>query len=294
MAIQPPVRFLSRRVPRRPPRRGLPPLFARWSVALGLALLAVLSARRAEAKIRVAMPEFRIEGSAAPALELQLQDGFVLGLVRAGVTVLDPVDTGRRLESKPEVVGCESSACLKTMGQVLDVRYVVRIKVLANGNSYKMVARLFSTEGAVPAALPLATKSMPCDVCTVAEARDVMLRLAEAIRAHLEEPPAPPTPIAVRPPAELTAPATLASGSLAVAATGLAILLSRGTCTDATRDTTCSQNDSCKWLGLTLLVGGAAGTAAGTYVVVTRLREAAPAETGAASTTTLVSLGGSF
>jgi hypothetical protein len=245
----------------------------------------------AHGKIRVGIPEFRLEGSAAPALELQLQDGFVLGLVRAGVQVLDPVDTGRRLESKPEVLGCESSACLKTMGQVLDVRYVVRVKVSANGNSYKMVARLFSTEGAAPAALPIATKSMPCDVCTVAEARDVMLRLADAIRAHLEEPPAPPPPVLVRPAPELVGPATLASGSLAVAATGAAMIFSRGTCTDLMKDT-CSQNDHRLWLGLALLAGGVAGTAAGTYVVITRLREASPVTEPAQAT--MVSFGGSF
>jgi len=250
-------------------------------------------AGQAHAKVRVAIPEFRLEGSAAPALELQLQDGFVLGLVRSGVQVLDPVDTGRRLESKPEILGCESSACLKTMGQSLDARYVVRVKVSANGNSYKMVVRLFSTEGAAPAALPIATKSMPCDVCTVAEARDVMLRLADAIRTHLEEPAPPPPPLAARPPAELTAPAAFATGGLAVAATGAAILLSRGDCTPATKDTVCSQNDNRLWLGLALLVGGVTSSAVGTYVVVSRLREAGgPGEAG--PTATVVSLSGQF
>ena len=52
----------------------------------------------------------------------------------------------------------------------------------------------FTTEGAAPAALPIATQSRSCDVCTVAEARDAMIRLGEAIRKPLEEPP-PPVPI---------------------------------------------------------------------------------------------------
>jgi hypothetical protein len=135
---------------------------------------------------------------------------------------------------------------------------------------------------------------MPCDVCTVAEARDVMLRLADAIRTHLEEPAPPPPPVAVRPPAELTAPATFATGGLAVAATGAAILLSRGDCTPATKDTVCSQNDSRLWLGLALLAGGVTSSAVGTYVVVSRLREAGGPVGEGGPTTTLVSLTGQF
>ena len=92
----------------------------------------------APAKVRVAIPDFQVEGSSSPALALQLQDGFVLGLVRAGVQVVDPVDAGRKLESKPELARCDSSPCLKSIGQLLDVRYLVRVKVEVAGNSYKV------------------------------------------------------------------------------------------------------------------------------------------------------------
>ena len=133
-----------------------------------------------------------------PALGLQLQDGFVLGLVRAGVQVLDPTDTAKKLEGHPELQRCDTSPCLKAIGQLLDVGYIVRVKVEVAGNSYKTVARLFSTEGAAPAALPITTESKTCDVCTVAEARAIMLRLADALRAHIEDTrrrrPSPATP----------------------------------------------------------------------------------------------------
>jgi len=77
----------------------------------------------------------------------------------------------------------------------------VRVKVDVAGNSYKMVARLFSTEGEAPAELPVSTKSRTCDVCTVAEARDYIVRLADAVRPDLEEPVAPPPPpVRVPPP----------------------------------------------------------------------------------------------
>src|SRR3569623_1149891 len=130
----------------------------------------------AHAKLRVAVPDFKIEGDGTPALSLQLQDGCVLGLVRAGVQVLDPVDVGRKLESAPELRGCESSPCLKNIGRLLSVRYVLRVKIEVSGNTYKMVARLYSHEGDAPAALPVSTKPRTCDVCTVAEAREYMLR----------------------------------------------------------------------------------------------------------------------
>jgi len=176
------------------------------AAALGLlALTTTASARAATARIRVAIPEFQLDGSPPPALGIQLQDGFVLGWVRAGVQVLDPSDTAKKLEGHPELQRCDASPCLKAIGQVLDVGYIVRVKVDVAGNSYKSVGRLFSTEGAAPAALPIATESKSCDVCTVAEARAVMLRLADGLRAHIEDnappiAPVPATPLPTWPP----------------------------------------------------------------------------------------------
>src|SRR5262249_19605135 len=69
--------------------------------------------------VRIAIPEFQIiDGGGSPALALQLQDGFVLGLVRAGLQVLDPVDTGKRLDGHPELQHCEASPCFKAVGQL--------------------------------------------------------------------------------------------------------------------------------------------------------------------------------
>ena len=74
-------------------------LFA--AAALGLIALTTTSARAATTRIRVAIPEFQLEGSPPPALGIQLQDGFVLGWVRAGVHVLDPTDTAKKLGAIP-------------------------------------------------------------------------------------------------------------------------------------------------------------------------------------------------
>src|SRR3569623_1634670 len=91
----------------------------------------------AHAKIRVAVPDFKVDGDGTPALSLQLQDGFVLGLVRSGVQVLDPVDVGRKLEEKPELKGCESSPCLKNIGRLLVVCFVLFVNVDESGNPIK-------------------------------------------------------------------------------------------------------------------------------------------------------------
>ena len=132
---------------------------------------------------KLAISAFVVEGDNPPAaLVYQLQDGFILGLVRAGVRVIDHEDLKNRLKSKPDLWACDTSPCLKQLGQELAVRYVVRVQVIITGNSYRMSARVFQTTGAAPAALPIETQSRFCDVCTVTEAREAMLRLADGIR----------------------------------------------------------------------------------------------------------------
>lgn len=148
---------------------------------------------------RAAIDEVHVDGGdTSQALGMQLQDGFVVGLTRSGIAVYDSVDVAKRIEGHPELGKCDSPICLKRLGQLLGVRYLLRLRVAVNGNSYRMTARLFSTEGSTPAMLPVDTQSRFCDVCTVAEARDVMIRLADAIKRPLEDVPvvaaAPPAP----------------------------------------------------------------------------------------------------
>ena len=238
------------------------------AAVLGICIVAG-SAQAATGKVRVAIPEFQLEGSPPPALGIQLQDGFVLGWVRAGVQVLDPTDTAKKLETHPELQRCDASPCLKAIGQLLDVGYIVRVKVDVAGNSYKTVGRLFTTEGAAPAALPIATESKSCDVCTVAEARGVMLRLADALRSRIEDntmpPPAPPPPTPPSPP-RLVGPIVLAMiGALAVGA-GAAILATNPSCTAAD----CDENRTRNATGGLLIGVGAAVMIGGTYVTIVR------------------------
>jgi len=241
------------------------------SLALAVATVGLMAPIAAQAKLRVAVPEFRVDGEGTPALSLQLQDGFVLGLVRAGVQVLDPVDVSRRLEATPELSGCDSSACLKNIGRLLGVTYVLRVKVDVAGNSYKMVARLFSTEGSAPAALPISTKSRTCDVCTVAEARDYMLKLADAVKPDLQEAPPPPLALprpAPPPPPSLVPPLLAAMGGALAVGVGIALFATMPSChvTTPASATSCD-NDRLR----SAVAGGLIGAGSVTSIVATGL-----------------------
>lgn len=236
-------------------------------------------------KVRVAVPEFRVEGGGTPALSLQLQDGFVLGLVRAGVEVLDPVDTARRLEKTPELAGCDSSACLKNIGRTLEAKFVVRVKVDVAGNSYKMVARLFSTEGAMPAALPISTKSRNCDVCTVDEARDHMLRLADALKPEVEATLLAPRPVPDAAAPSLVPPVLAAVAGAAAVATGVVLFLSLPGCAEGPAAPPCDHHRGRSAIAGGLVGAGVVVVGLGTYVTVTRLRTPA-----AGHATTMVAL----
>jgi hypothetical protein len=254
----------------------------RTVVAVGLAAVLSLAAGAAEARVRVSIADFEIAGGESPALALQLQDGFVQALVRSGVQVLDTVDTAKKLESHPELQHCDSSTCLKAIGQLLDVRYVVRVRTEVAGNSYKTVARAFSTEGSAPASLPIATKSKTCDVCTVVEARESMLRLADMLRPQLEEPaPLVPVPPVVPPPKPpgITMPIVAAMVGAVGVAVGFAVLGSNGSCTG----TMCSENRTRSAIGGGLVGAGAVVAAMGTYVTIVRARGGDPV-TGVAMT----------
>jgi hypothetical protein len=151
---------------------------------------------------RVAITEFKVNGeNASPTLSMQLQDGFVVGLTRtAPIYVLDSVDVARYMDSFPELHKCEGSICVKRFGQLLDVSHLIRVTVAVTGNSYTFTGRLFSTENVSPAAVPVATETRFCNVCTVDDARQKMVQLGDELKRPVMvwldtwRPPPPPPP----------------------------------------------------------------------------------------------------
>lgn len=151
---------------------------------------------------RVAISEFKVEGDgASPALSMQLQDGFVVGVTRtAPIYVLDSVDVARYMDTFPELQKCDGSICIKRFGQLLDVSHLIRVSVKVTGNTYTMTARLLSTEEPTPAIVPVDTETRFCNVCTVDEARQKMIQLGDEVKRPVENwlatwrPPPPPPP----------------------------------------------------------------------------------------------------
>jgi hypothetical protein len=108
-----------------------------------------------------------------------------------------------------------------------------------------------------------------------------MLKLADAVRSHIDEPapPPPPPPPPAPPPAppHVAGPMLLAmAGALAVAA-GAVVLAGNGSCTGAA----CSEGRERNAMGGALIGAGAALTLTGAYVTVVRMHGSDPV-TGAA------------
>jgi hypothetical protein len=247
----------------------------RTVVAAGLAAVFSLVAARAQARVRVAVGDLQIAGGDSTALSGQLQEGFALGLASSGVQVIDLAETTKRLEGHPELQRCDTSPCLKAVGALLDVRYVAFVHVELAGKSYKSVARVFSTQGSAPAALPIATQQKNCDVCTVVEARESMLRLADMLRPKIEEPlaAAPTLPPAAPPRSPSVAlPIVAAMVGVVTVAVGFAVLGSNASCTGSA----CSENRTRSAVGGGLIGAGAVAAVAGTYVTIIRSRGADP------------------
>jgi hypothetical protein len=247
----------------------------RTATAVGLAAFVSLSlaswlgAAPASAGVRLAITDFHVEGGASAALASQLEGGFVLGLERGGLHVHDSADAAKHLTGHPELQHCDTAPCFKAAGQELDVKYLVTVKIDVAGNGYKAVARVFSTEGTPAAALPVATKSKTCDVCTVDEARESMGRLADLLRPNIEE-AASPAPVVVArtaPPPSVAGPIVAAMTGAIALATGFAVLSSNGSCSGAG----CGENRTRNAVGGVLIGAGAAVAVMGTYVTVVRL-----------------------
>ncbi len=232
---------------------------------------------------RVAVTEFKVEGDgASPALSMQLQDGFVVGVTRAApIYVLDSVDVARYTDTFPELQKCEGSICVKRFGQLLDVSHLIRVTVKVTGNSYTMTARLLSTEEPTPAMVPVDTETRFCNVCTVDEARQKMIQLGDEVRRPVEAwlatwrppPPPPPPPLSWRRP---------------VAAVGVALGFASAVAGGALFANASSHGERWKpGLGGLLVGLGVSATIVGCYVLI-----ALPSEPG--KTPASLSVGGKF
>jgi hypothetical protein len=271
-------------VPAPIPLGATPPIAASTTIpAAPIAPVAPPSAHGGVMAARVAITEFKVDGDgASPALSMQLQDGFVVGVTRtAPIYVLDSVDVARYMDTFPELQKCDGSICIKRFGQLLDVSHLIRVTVKVTGNTYTMTARLLSTEEPTPAVVPVDTETRFCNVCTVDEARQKMIQLGDEVKRPVESwlatwrPPPPPPP----PPKSWRRP---------IAAIGLALGFAAAVAGGAIFANASSTGG--RWQSGVggLLVGlGVSATVLGCYVLV-----ALPSEPG--KTPASLSVGGKF
>ena len=109
------------------------------AAALGLIALTTTTAHAATTRIRVAIPEFQLEGRRRRRSASSCRTASCSGGSAPARTCWIRPTPRKKLEGHPELQRCDASPCLKAIGQVLDVGYIVRVKVEVAGNSYKSV-----------------------------------------------------------------------------------------------------------------------------------------------------------
>jgi hypothetical protein len=155
-----------------------------------------------------------------------------------------------------------------------------------------LVARLFSTQGSAPAALPISTKSRSCDVCTVAEAREYMLKLADAVRPDLEDsapPPVAPPRVPPPPPPSLVAPLVAAMAGAVAVGIGVALFATMPDCHATSVPNACDDNRFRSAVAGGLMGAGAATSVVGTTMTIWRSRQPAAPPTASPVTTVALS-----
>ncbi len=143
-------------------------------IALPLLTSSSASAEKRDKKaLKVAVIAVEISGDGAPELRQVMQGHIKSGLRTTGARVIGLEQTLRHLKSKPELIGCTSSACLERIEEITSSKQFVRARITANGTNYELQLQLFDskTEGGA-----LRTIDESCDVCTVSELGELLAK----------------------------------------------------------------------------------------------------------------------
>ncbi len=154
----------------------------RLALALVVAAAAVAThagPAHAGGRPRVAVLEIRIEGDAAPELRDQLDKSLAGGLFKAGWDVISRTQVARKLEGSPELVGCMTTTCLETIGDMIGTSRFVRVRVSATGAAYTVELELLAADVATG---PIARLEKSCAPCTFDEANEMMSNAATQLR----------------------------------------------------------------------------------------------------------------
>ncbi len=158
----------------------------------------------ASARERIAVATFKLLGDnlSAPARNT-LRSSLVGGLAAAGFDVVPDEDMARVLKQAPGLSGCDTTTCLKRLGELLGLKRVLKAQLELLGTSnYVFNLEVIDIADGTPAA----HLDDGCQVCTLQEANDALSNAAAALRTKLE--PATPQPPPALPPVVVTPPVT--------------------------------------------------------------------------------------
>lgn len=162
-----------------------------------VACLALLVAARAHAagRERVAIAVFNVTGEPiAEEQRAKLRANLRGGL--AGFEVV-PDDEVERAVRERGIVGCDTITCLRSLGDAVMVRRVVKatIEVIGSSNFSTRLELIDLGEGR-----PVATAKDDCTTCRMQEVYDGVSNAAAQLKMQLEPQPGAPPPLGAPPP----------------------------------------------------------------------------------------------
>jgi hypothetical protein len=152
----------------------------------GLALIVLASLTgSAIAAERVAVGALQIQGDISDSGRLRIRQNLSGGLASAGFEVVPDAEVAQAVQKSSGLAGCDTTACLKKLGEVLGVQRVVKANVELIGTArYVINLQLLTVADGQIAAKVEDT----CEVCTLVEANDAISNAAAALQSQVAPP----------------------------------------------------------------------------------------------------------
>ena len=157
-----------------------------------LSLLCLLGVARAHAtgRERIAIAVFNVTGEPIAdeqrtKLRLSLRGGLA-----AGFDVVPDADVDKAITERG-VAGCDTITCMRSIGELVMVRRVVKATIEVIGTSHFATTLELIDLGEGKS---IATATDDCTACNMKEVNDGLSNAAAALKMQTEPPPAPPTP----------------------------------------------------------------------------------------------------
>lgn len=166
-------------------------------IALVVSMI-VAGASAAHARERVAIGAFKTSGAKLdePSQRETARTKLVGGLEAAGFEVVSPAELQRALSGTTGLVNCDSTPCLRRIGELTNARYVVRAELEQTGDNWRMAIEVVDVQDQSTAA----HVSDQCRPCSDREATDKLSDVAASMRDRLPKPPPITQPPIAQPP----------------------------------------------------------------------------------------------